>query len=55
MLERDIFIAALERDDPSERAALLDDAVTSQTVSAEELGIDPVPDRVPQVADMVGV
>jgi WD40 repeat protein/serine/threonine protein kinase len=26
MLERDIFIAALERDDPTERAALLDDA-----------------------------
>ncbi len=26
MLERDIFIAALERDDPTERAALLDEA-----------------------------
>ena len=38
-----------------QEAALLDDAVTSQTVSAKELGIDPVPDRVPQVADMVGV
>ena len=38
-----------------QEAALLDDAVTSRAVSAEGLGLDPVPDRVPQVADMVGV
>lgn len=37
-----------------QEAALLGDAVTSDPVPAQDLGIEPVPDRVPQVADMVG-
>ncbi|MFI6574936.1 helix-turn-helix domain-containing protein [Nocardiopsis sp. NPDC050513] len=38
-----------------QEAALLGDAVPSDPVPAQELGIEPVPDRVPHVADMVGV
>ena len=38
-----------------QEAALLGDAVTADPVPARDLGIEPVPDRVPQVADMVGV
>ncbi|WP_285730836.1 helix-turn-helix domain-containing protein [Nocardiopsis sp. ATB16-24] len=38
-----------------QEAALLGDSVTSEPVTAQDLGIDSVPDRVPQVADMVGV
>jgi transcriptional regulator with XRE-family HTH domain len=38
-----------------QEAALLGDAVTADPVPAQDLGIEPVPDRVPQVADMVGV
>ncbi|MFV2194627.1 MULTISPECIES: helix-turn-helix domain-containing protein [unclassified Nocardiopsis] len=37
-----------------QEAALLGDTV-ADPVAAEELGIEPVPDRVPEVADMVGV
>ncbi|MBB6121952.1 transcriptional regulator with XRE-family HTH domain [Nocardiopsis algeriensis] len=38
-----------------QEAALLGEAVGADPVPARELGIDPVPDRVPQVPDMVGV
>ncbi|GHC97086.1 hypothetical protein GCM10007079_50270 [Nocardiopsis terrae] len=38
-----------------QEAALLGDAVTNDPVPAQDLGIEPVPDRVPQVADMAGV
>ncbi|MDE3720025.1 MULTISPECIES: helix-turn-helix domain-containing protein [Nocardiopsis] len=38
-----------------QEAALLEDAVTTDPVPAQDLGIGPVPDRVPQVPDMVGV
>jgi transcriptional regulator with XRE-family HTH domain len=38
-----------------QEAALLGDAVTTDPVPTQELGIAPVPDRVPQVADMAGV
>ncbi|WP_304453989.1 helix-turn-helix domain-containing protein [Nocardiopsis sp. YSL2] len=38
-----------------QEAALLGDAVTADPVPAQDLGIEQVPDRVPQVADMVGV
>jgi len=38
-----------------QEAALLGDSVATEPVNAQDLGIDPVPDRVPQVPDMVGV
>ncbi|MBR8743406.1 helix-turn-helix domain-containing protein [Nocardiopsis sp. MG754419] len=38
-----------------QEAALLEDAVSADPVPAQDLGIRPVPDRVPQVADMAGV
>lgn len=38
-----------------QEAALLSDSVATEPVHAQDLGIDSVPDRVPQVPDMVGV
>ncbi|WP_017534213.1 helix-turn-helix domain-containing protein [Nocardiopsis alba] len=38
-----------------QEAALLGDPATSDPVPAQDLGIESVPDRVPQVADMAGV